>query len=178
MLIPAAKDYLWGGNRLNDDFGKGIDLSPLAETWECSTHPDGPSIIANGRYRGQKLTDVLKKTPELLGKHSMALGELPILIKFIDAKQDLSIQVHPDNAYALEHEGEYGKTEAWYVVDAEPGASLVYGFDKLIEQRTGINTRVADDAIKCVAEGTGKSLEWVSSLQDGTINLSRRKQMN
>ena len=58
------------------------------------------------------------------------------------------------------------------------GGSLVYGFDKLIEQRTGINTRVADDAIKCVAEGTGKSLEWVSSLQDGTINLSRRKQMN
>ena len=130
LLIPAAKDYLWGGNRLNDDFGKGIDLSPLAETWECSTHPDGPSIIANGRYRGQKLTDVLKKTPELLGKHSMALGELPILIKFIDAKGDLSVQVHPSDEYALAHEGEYGKTEMWYILDCDEGACLYYGFSK------------------------------------------------
>ena len=86
LLTPAAKDYLWGGNRLNDDFGKEIDLSPLAETWECSTHPDGPSIIANGIYKGHKLTDVLKAKPELLGEHFMNLGELPILIKFITLK--------------------------------------------------------------------------------------------
>ena len=134
LLIPAAKDYLWGGNRLNDDFGKGIDLSPLAETWECSTHPDGPSIIANGRYRGQKLTDVLKKTPELLGKHSMALGELPILIKFIDAKQDLSLQVHPNDEYAQKNEnGQLGKSEFWYVLDATKDARLIYGFHHDVE---------------------------------------------
>ena len=134
LLTPAAKDYLWGGNRLNDDFGKEIDLSPLAETWECSTHPDGPSIIVNGIYRGQKLTDVLKEHPEFLGEHSMALGELPILIKFIDAKQDLSLQVHPNDEYAKIHEnGQLGKSEFWYVLDATKDAKLIYGFHHDVE---------------------------------------------
>lgn len=134
LLTPAAKDYLWGGNRLNDDFGKEINLTPLAETWECSTHPDGPSIIANGTYRGQKLTDVLKDNPEFLGKHSMSLGELPILIKFIDAKQDLSLQVHPNDEYAKEHEnGQMGKSEFWYVLDATKDAKLIYGFHHDVE---------------------------------------------
>lgn len=129
LLKPVGKDYLWGGSRLNDDFSKGIDMQPLAETWECSTHPDGPSMVASGEFEGQLLTDVLKAHPEYLGTHPRTEGELPILIKFIDAKKDLSVQVHPDDAYAMEHEhGSLGKTEMWYVLDASKDAKLVYGF--------------------------------------------------
>lgn len=129
LLKPAGKDYLWGGNRLNTDFGKEIDLEPLAETWECSTHPDGPSTIASGVYEGKLLAEVLKIHPEYLGTHPHTEGELPILIKFIDAKKDLSVQVHPDDAYAKKYEnGSLGKTEMWYVLDASRDAKLVYGF--------------------------------------------------
>ncbi len=134
LLEPAAKDYLWGGSRLNDDFGKNIDLSPLAETWECSTHPDGES-----RAGGEPLSRVLARHPEWLGAHPLKTTggrpELPILIKLIDARQDLSVQVHPDDAYALAHEGSLGKTEMWYVLAAQPGARLVYGFDQDVSER-------------------------------------------
>lgn len=129
LLKPAGKDYLWGGSRLKDDYSKDIDLSPLAETWECSTHPDGPSVVASGVYEGKELTEVLKEHPEYLGTHPRTEGELPILIKFIDARQDLSVQVHPDDDYARVHEhGSLGKTEMWYVLDAAKDAKLVYGF--------------------------------------------------
>ena len=133
LLKPAGKDYLWGGSRLNDDFSKGIELEPLAETWECSTHPDGPSVVASGPDTGKLLPQVLSDHPEYIGSHPRELvkaeGELPILIKFIDARQDLSVQVHPDDAYArqMEH-GSMGKSEMWYVLDASRDARLVYGF--------------------------------------------------
>lgn len=127
LLKPAGKDYLWGGTRLNDEFAKEIDMDPLAETWECSTHPDGPSVVASGEFEGQTLTEVLNAHPEFLGtRHSD--GTFPLLIKFIDAKKDLSVQVHPDDAYALEHEnGQNGKSEMWYVLDASKDAHLIYG---------------------------------------------------
>lgn len=129
LLSPAGKDYLWGGNRLKTEFNKEIDLVPLAETWECSTHPDGPSVIVTGEYAGKTLAELLKEHPEYLGKHPGTEGELPVLIKFIDAKKNLSVQVHPDDAYAREYEnGQLGKTEMWYVMDAAPDAQLVYGF--------------------------------------------------
>lgn len=128
LLRPAAKDYLWGGNRLNDDFSKGINMSPLAETWECSTHPDGPSIVSSGEFEGRLLSDVLKEHPQYLGTHPQTEGELPILIKLIDAKKDLSVQVHPNDEYAYKNEnGQPGKTEMWYVMDATKVAKLVYG---------------------------------------------------
>lgn len=127
LLRPAGKDYLWGGTRLNDEFAKGIDLDPLAETWECSTHPDGPSVVASGEFAGQTLAHVLEEHPAFLGTRHMD-GQFPLLIKFIDAKKDLSVQVHPDDAYAMEHEnGQKGKSEMWYVLDAQKGAKLVYG---------------------------------------------------
>ncbi len=129
LLKPAGKDYLWGGTRLRDDFAKAINMEPLAETWECATHPDGMSTVASGPFTGQTLSTVLKNHPEFLGNHPKTKGELPILIKLIDAKQDLSVQVHPDDAYAREHEqGQLGKTELWYVVDAHKGSRLVHGF--------------------------------------------------
>ncbi len=129
LLEPAGKDYLWGGNRLKNEFGKNIDLTPLAETWECSTHNDGLSVIASGKFKGKFLKDVLIENPEFLGVYANDHGELPILIKFIDARNNLSVQVHPDDEYANAYEnGQLGKSEMWYVLDATPDAELIYGF--------------------------------------------------
>lgn len=127
LLIPAAKDYLWGGNRLNDDFNMGCNVYPFAEAWVCSTHPDGKSQLVSGEF----LNDVLESHPEYLGTHAASLnnGKLPILIKLIDAKKDLSVQVHPDDEYAAFHESGLGKVEMWYVLDAQPGSEIIYGFN-------------------------------------------------
>ena len=99
LLSPAAEDYIWGGTRLREEYNKHIDVTPLAETWECSTHPDGPSRVASGVFAGEKLVDVLRAHPEFIGTHPKTDGEggLPVLIKFIDAARDLSVQVHPSD---------------------------------------------------------------------------------
>ena len=131
LLAPATKDYLWGGSRLKDEYSKETDLFPLAETWECSTHPDGLCMIASGSMSGLYLSDILALRPEFRGTHCdhLPAGELPVVIKLIDAKSDLSVQVHPDDTYAFEHEnGQKGKIEMWYVLDATRDAKLVYGF--------------------------------------------------
>lgn len=132
LLKPAAKDYLWGGNRINEDFAKNIDLTPLAESWECSTHPDGVSFVASGLFKGISLDELLKLHPDFLGKHAahIANGKLPIIVKLIDAKSDLSVQVHPDDAYAMKNEGSMGKIEMWYVLSAKKDSKLIYGFKK------------------------------------------------
>ena len=137
LLKPAAKDYLWGGTRLNDDFGKKLTVSPLAETWECSTHPDGLSLamIPNGVTSDAVfLKDILNRNPKFLGTHSLSLTkgilELPILIKLIDADQNLSIQVHPDDEYAWKNEKSLGKTEMWYVLAAHKDSELIIGFNQ------------------------------------------------
>lgn len=147
LLSPTGKDYLWGGERLKTEFHKHIDLTPLAETWECSTHPDGPSVVACGEYRNQKLVDVLTKHPEMLGKrHPNHDGQIPILVKFIDAKQNLSVQVHPSDEYADKYENhQLGKTEMWYVLSAKDDAKLVFGFNKDMTR---------DSVEKALKEGT------------------------
>ena len=98
FLRPTGKDYLWGGSRLNDEFCKGLPMEPLAETWECSTHPDGPSFAVGGEFDALSLANILKAHPEFLGTHPNSGSELPVLIKFIDAKEDLSVQVPPTDA--------------------------------------------------------------------------------
>ena len=129
LLTPFAKDYIWGGSRLNDDFNLNIPVSPFAEAWVCSTHPDGESRVL---ATDQLLSEALKEHPEWLGTHPLQImgdkPELPILIKFIDAAKDLSVQVHPDDDYASRVENSLGKTEVWYVLDAAKGASIIYGF--------------------------------------------------
>ena len=147
LLKPAGKDYLWGGTRLRDDFSKDIDITPFAEAWECSTHPDGLSIVASGPDKGKSLLSVLRAHPDYLGSHpNDPAGGIPILVKFIDAKKDLSVQVHPSDQYANEYEnGQRGKTEMWYVVDALPGTKLVYGFHRDISR---------EELKKCVIDGT------------------------
>ena len=134
LLRPTGKDYLWGGTRLKEKYYKDIPMEPLAETWECSTHPDGPSIVNSGEFAGKGLDEVLKLHPEWLGSRYEGQSELPVLIKFIDAASDLSVQVHPDDEYALAHENQLGKTEMWYVLEADPGSSLIYGFTRDISR--------------------------------------------
>ncbi len=128
-LKPAFKDYLWGGTRLRDDYGKDCDFDKVAESWELSCHKDGNSVIANGEAAGMTLTEYIKKQGnEILGTNCARFENFPVLIKLIDAKDNLSVQVHPDNEYAMRVEGEYGKTEMWYIVDCDEGATLLYGF--------------------------------------------------
>ena len=141
MLYPlklkaAFKDYLWGGTRLRDEFNKQTDINPVAESWELSCHHDGQSIIENGSYAGKTLNDYIEtESKSVIGTKAANKKDFPILIKFIDAKQSLSVQVHPDDNYALLNEGESGKTEMWYVMDAEPNSTLIYGFTKNISHQ-------------------------------------------
>ncbi len=129
LLKPPVKDYLWGGTRLKTEFGLKSDTDIAAEGWMLSCHKDGSSTVLNGEFAGQALPEVLSAWgDEALGKRAAEFPYFPILIKLIDAKQKLSVQVHPSDEYALKHEGEFGKTEMWYVVDCQEGAELLYGF--------------------------------------------------
>lgn len=135
ILKPTCKDYLWGGQRLKTEYNVSSDLTPLAEAWVLSAHPDGPSVIANGEYAGQTLAEYIEKEGKsVLGNFCALFSDFPILIKLIDARNNLSIQVHPSDEYAMRHEGQYGKTEMWYVLDAEPDAFLYYGFQHPISK--------------------------------------------
>lgn len=147
QLIPTCKDYIWGGQRLKTDFGIQSGLNPLSEAWVLSCHPDGPSVLADGPDRGMTLRAWLDKAGKgALGTACEPFEDFPMLIKLIDAKKDLSIQVHPSDAYALEHEGQYGKTEMWVVLDAEPGASLYYGFNREVSLEE-FSSRVSDGTL-------------------------------
>lgn len=123
-LVPEYKDYLWGGEKLKTDYGKQTDKTPCAESWELSLNPHGLTKVEDGKT----LAEVL--TPEKTGKNCEKFEFFPVLIKFIDAKQNLSVQVHPSDDYALKHENSYGKTESWYIVEAEEGAGIYCGFKR------------------------------------------------
>lgn len=133
-LRPAVKDCIWGGIKLIQDYGKNFDMKRISETWECSVHPDGMSVVTTGEHTGKTLYEVISEYPEYLGKNSN--GEFPVLVKFIDAGKDLSVQVHPDDSYARVHENQNGKTEMWYVLEADENAGLIYGFEKEISPET------------------------------------------
>lgn len=128
-LNAPCKDYLWGGNRLREEYGKKTDSDKIAESWELSCHKDGQSVIEGGEFDGKTLSEYIEaKGKGVLGTNCERFEYFPILIKLIDAKDNLSVQVHPSNEYALRVEGEYGKTEMWYIVDCNEGAELLYGF--------------------------------------------------
>ena len=171
LLKPAGKDYLWGGSRLNDDFSKEIDLDPLAETWECSTHPDGPSIAASGIHAGKMLSEVLKEHPEYVGTHPKVVdGQIPILVKLIDARKDLSVQVHPDDAYAYRNEnGQLGKTEMWYVLDAARNTSLIYGFYRDMAKEV-VKKKLKDGTIEKYLQKVPVSKDDVFFIEAGQVH--------
>lgn len=145
-LAPACVEYLWGGHRLIDEFGKSSTSSTLGETWELSCHPDGMCHLANGPLSGKTLGQFFAENPAALGENCQRFGgTLPVLIKFIDAAKALSIQVHPSDDYAWQHEGQAGKTEVWYIVDCAPGSFLYYGVDREVTR---------EEFSRALAEGT------------------------
>ena len=169
-LKPSCKDYLWGGHRLVEEYGKEYDGEILAETWELSCHPDGPSTIVNGAYAGKTLEEYIEaEGKEVLGTNCRRFRDFPILTKFIDAKQDLSIQVHPDNRYALKNEGQYGKTEMWYVVDAGKEAFLYYGFKKEVSKEE-FARRIREDTLLEVLNAVPVQKGDVLFIESGTIH--------
>lgn len=146
-LQPAFKDYLWGGTRLKTIYHKQCDYDIVAESWELSAHEAGQSIIASGRHKGITFAEYLN----IIGKNNWgwkcrSLDAFPILIKFIDAKGSLSVQVHPDDDYALMVENQYGKNEMWYIIDCEPEAYLYCGFNRDVS-REEVEKRLRDNTI-------------------------------
>ena len=123
-LYPECKDNIWGGVALRERYGKQTEKDPVAESWELSFHKDGPTRLENGKTLAESVTETE------LGVNCKGFPFFPMLVKLIDAKQDLSVQVHPSDAYALENENSFGKTEMWYIVEAERGAGIYLGFNR------------------------------------------------
>lgn len=145
-LNPTVKETIWGGRVLIDEYGYETGGDNAAEAWLLSCHKDGPSFVKNGKYKGQTLFAALAaEGREALGKNNLNRADFPILIKLIDAKDKLSVQVHPGDEYARRVENENGKTEAWLVLAAEEGAGLIYGVKKEISR---------EDFQKSIEDGT------------------------
>ena len=173
-LTPACKDYLWGGEKLRQDYGIQSQLHPLAEAWVLSCHPDGPSVVATGPLAGKTLPEYIQeKGPGCLGADCEKFTDFPILAKFIDAKGDLSIQVHPSNEYALAHEHQFDKTEMWYVLDCEPGATLYYGFQHQIS-REEFQQRIQDNTLTEVLNAVPVEKGDLFFIPAGTLHAIRK----
>ena len=173
-LTPACKDYLWGGEKLRQDYGIQSQLHPLAEAWVLSCHPDGPSVVATGPLAGKTLPEYIQeKGLGCLGADCEKFTDFPILAKFIDAKGDLSIQVHPSNEYALAHEHQFGKTEMWYVLDCEPGATLYYGFQHQIS-REEFQQRIQNNTLTEVLNAVPVEKGDLFFIPAGTLHAIRK----
>lgn len=140
FLEPEFKDYIWGGQKLKNIYKKNVKNEECtAESWEISTNKNGESTIKNDKYRGKTLTELfndLALRKEIFGSKCINLQEFPLLIKFIDANNSLSVQVHPDNEYASKNENSQGKTEMWYILDCEPGAQIICGVKPGVDKDT------------------------------------------
>ena len=169
-LKAACKNYVWGGRRLIDEYNVEYGGKFLAEAWMLSCHPDGASKIVGGDFDGKTLIDYINANGrEVLGENCRRFRDFPLLIKFIDAHDDLSIQVHPSNAYALEHEGQFGKTEMWYIIDAEPGAKIYYGFKRRID-RDEFKSRIGSERLLEVLNAVEVQRGDVILIESGTLH--------
>ena len=134
-LFPEFKDNIWGGTRLIEKYGKKTDMRPCAESWELSCHKDGSCRIRDGRLLSEVIGD------DEIGKNAVNFPFFPMLIKFIDAKENLSVQVHPSDSYALKNENSFGKTEMWYIIEADEGAGIYLGFNNEVT-RTEVESAI------------------------------------
>ncbi len=159
-LAPAFKDYLWGGSIIKNKFGIE-DMDIVAEAWVLSTHKDGQSTVDGGVLSGKSLTEAVSILGEkALGKKAAAFEMFPQMLKIIDAEKSLSIQVHPSDEYALKNEGQYGKTEMWYILDAKEGAGIYYGVKKDCtkeELQKAIDENKIEDVLRFVPCKKGES---------------------
>jgi mannose-6-phosphate isomerase len=134
---PILKDKIWGGKKLNQYLNKDSDSRQLGESWEISAVPEDVSVVSNGQLKGMSLQELLETyKSDLLGKKNYQHfgNDFPLLIKFIDAKEDLSIQLHPDDKLAKKRHNSFGKTEMWYVMQADKDANLIVGFNQKMTQ--------------------------------------------
>ncbi len=169
-LQAPLKDYLWGGTRLKEEYHKKSNLEKVAESWELSCHKDGSSVIVNGECKGMTLPEYLQQEgKDVLGTHAQGFENFPMLIKLIDAEDNLSVQVHPNNDYALRVEGEYGKTEMWYIVDCKEGASLLYGFNQEISKEE-FAKRIEDNTLLEVTNQVPVHKGDVFFIEAGTLH--------
>lgn len=168
-LIAPLKDYIWGGTKLKTEYGKKTELDKVSESWELACHKDGMSVIANGSAQGKTLESYLEENSAALGERAKKFPYFPLLIKLIDAKDNLSVQVHPDNDYAMRVEGEFGKTEMWYIVEAEPGATLIYGFQQEISAEE-FARRIADNTLLEVCNEVPVKKGDVFFIASGTLH--------
>lgn len=146
-LRPAFKDYLWGGSRLRTDYNMKCDYDKIAEAWLLSAHPDGPSAVATGKHTGLLFDQYINRVgKDILGWKCSHLQDFPLLIKLIDAADDLSVQVHPDDDFAMTNESQYGKNEMWYVIDSAPEAGLYVGFKKDVSEEE-VRNAIADGSV-------------------------------
>jgi mannose-6-phosphate isomerase len=126
FLEPVFQERIWGGTALRDVFDYSIPSDHTGECWAISGHPNGQSTVKNGEYAGKTIGELWESSRELFGSYSSPV--FPLLTKILDANDDLSVQVHPDDSYAKEHEnGELGKTECWYIIDCDEDAELIFG---------------------------------------------------
>lgn len=170
VLKPVGKDYLWGGNRLKSLYNQNLKETPLAESWVCSTHEDGISTVGSGFFKGMKLKDVLKLHPEFMGRFANIEGEIPILVKFIDSADSLSIQVHPDDEYAGKYENaSRGKKEMWYILEADEDAEIILGFRHDIEKEE-IERRSKDGTILNCLNRIKVGKDRIYSVEPGTVH--------
>ena len=147
LLKPPVKDYIWGGTKLKTEYHFETEKEIAAEAWVLSCHKDGADTVVNGELAGKTLPEVLEAWGDkTLGEKAAAFPYFPLLIKLIDAKDRLSVQVHPDDGYALKNEGEFGKTEMWYVVDCDEGAQLIYGFNREVSKEE-FESRIKDNTL-------------------------------
>ncbi len=169
-LTAPLKDYIWGGTALKTKYNKKSNLEKVAESWELSCHKDGQSLIANGVASGMTLASYIEQQgKKILGSNADRFTYFPLLIKLIDAKDNLSVQVHPENEYALRVEGEYGKTEMWYIVDCEPGAELLYGFKNEIS-KAEFQQRIEDNTLLEVCNNVPVKKGDVFFIDAGTLH--------
>lgn len=140
FLKGVLQEKIWGGTKLRDEFGYDLPSETTGEHWSISAHPNGPATVKNGEHAGKTLTELWASHRDLFGHQE---GEVfPLLTKIIDAKNDLSVQVHPDDEYGLANEGELGKTECWYVLAADEGAEIVFGHNA--ETKEEFHEMIAD----------------------------------
>lgn len=170
LIKPSVKDYLWGGSKLKTEYNLETEAEKAAEGWMLSCHKDGKNTVLNGEHSGKTLNEVLELWGDrAIGKNAAKFPYFPILIKLIDAKDRLSVQVHPDDNYALEHEGEFGKTEMWYVVDCEEGAELIYGFNKGVTKQE-FEARIKDNTLSEICNYVPVSRGDVFFISAGTLH--------
>ena len=174
-LRAPLKDYLWGGTRLKTEYAKETSLAKVAESWELACHKEDQSIIENGADAGLTLEAYIAREGAhvALGSHGSRYPYFPLLIKLIDAHDDLSVQVHPDDSYAFEHEGEYGKMEMWYILQAEPGAEIIYGFKNEIS-REECRRRIEENTLLDVVQRVKVQAGDVIVIPAGTVHAIGR----